>query len=424
MRKILLFCLFVFIAASVSARQGLTDEALLARVADADNYVRSLRRHFHLHPELGGKEFATVERLKAELATMGGFELHDVAGSTGFYAILDTHRPGPTVGLRTDIDALPITESPFNAGGKQKPYISESPGITQGCGHDAHMAILLGTARVLRDLLPQLRGRFVLIFEEGEETNTGIRPMVEALSAMSLDVIYGNHISTAVPSGKLFVKEGPIMAGMATLAMHIVGRGGHASRPDLSINPVPAAAEVVMALGQAWQNQRDVTKTVTLGISQLQGGTAYNVLPNAVFLGGTMRFFDHAEGEHALQVVHRVAEGVAAAHRCTVEYDSVMQVNLPPVCNDTVRTRFAHDVIGRLYPGRVVTDGQYVWYASETFALYSRLAPTVFVHVGTGNSKLGTTSAHHTDTFDVDDDALQYGVGAMCQFAIQTVLQR
>lgn len=410
------------LTASVGARKGITDALVRQQVAETEAYARELRRHFHLHPEVGGQETETVRRLKEELNALGGFELHNVPGSTGFYAILDSHRPGKTIGLRTDIDGLPIQESRQNAGGKPKPYVSENAGVTQGCGHDAHMAILLSTARILHRLLPQLCGRFIFIFEEGEETNTGIRPMLAALSGLHFDVIYGGHVATTVPSGKLFVQEGPIMAGMATLAMHVNGRGGHASRPDLCINPVPAAAEIVTALGSAWQNQRDVTQTVTLGIAQLQGGTAYNVLPGSVFVGGTMRFFNEREGEHALEVVHRVADGVAAAHRCTVSYDSVMQVNLPPVVNDTLQTRFARDVISRLYPDRVVTGGQYIWYASETFALYARLAPIVFVHVGIRNEALGTTSAHHTDTFDVDDDALTYGIGAMTQFAIQTAL--
>lgn len=415
------FLIYLFAAVSAHAQSGIADAAVLEQVQAADGYVREVRRHLHLHPETGGHEHATVQYLKQQLRAIGGFELHDVAGSTGFYAILDTHRPGKTIGLRTDIDGLPIEESATNGGGQSKPYLSENHGVTQGCGHDGHMAIILGTARILHHFLPQLSGRFVLIFEEGEETNTGIRPMIAALSSLKLDAIYGNHVSVAVPAGKLFVQEGPIMAGMATLALHVNGRGGHASRPDQAVSPVPAAADIVLALGQAWQNQRDITQTVTLGIAQLQGGTAYNVIPSSVFVGGTMRFFNEAQGELALQVVRRVAENTAAAHRCTVSYDSVMQVNLPPVVNDTIETRFARSVIERIYPGRTVTGQDYIWYASETFALYSQLAPTVFVHVGIANPERGITAAHHTDAFDLDDYALQYGVGAMAQYAIQAV---
>ncbi|MBQ8098704.1 MAG: amidohydrolase [Bacteroidaceae bacterium] len=404
--------------APLSAKPRFALKELLPLVNAQDDYLRDVRRHLHLHPELGGQELETARYLKAELQKAGPYELHDVAGSTGFYAVLDTHREGPTIGLRTDIDGLPILEKPTNGGGKAKRWVSQNPNVTQGCGHDAHMAILLSTARILAQLKEKLTGRYVLIFEEGEETNTGIRPMIAALRKFRFDVIYGNHVSVAVPSGQLYVQEGPIMAGMATLAFHVNGQGGHASRPDKVINPIPAAAEIVGALGQAWQNQRDITQTVTLGIAQIEGGKAYNVLPNSVFVGGTMRFFNREEGEKAIDIVKRVSENVAAAHRCTVNYDSVMQVNLPPVVNDTLYTRQARSHIEELFPHHVVTGTDYVWYASETFALYKQLAPTVFVHVGIRNEQLGTTAAHHTDQFDLDDDALHYGLGAMLTFAV------
>ena len=389
-------------------------------VAEQDAYVRDIRKHFHLYPELSGQEVETAKRLKAELNQLGGFDIHDVPESTGFYAILDTGRRGKTIGLRTDIDGLPIEESTTNGEGKPKKWVSQNHGVTQGCGHDGHMAILLGTARILHQLRNRLTGRFVFIFEEGEESNSGIRPMIAALQhdQVVFDVIYGNHVASNVPSGQLFVKEGPIMAGMATLAYNIVGRGGHVSRPDKSVNPVFAAADVLTSISVAWNNQRDLEKLVTLGVTQLEGGKVYNVIPNKVFIGGSLRFFDRQAGEHALQLVKRVSENVAAAHGCTVSYTERMRVDLPPVSNDTVYTHYAQQQIEALYPGRVTTDPQYVWYGSETFALYSQLAPTVFTLVGVNSKEVGSTAQHHNDKFDLDEDALQYGIGAMTQFAV------
>lgn len=414
--------LLIGLSQPLNAQSPVLDSIVLSEVCASEPYVIALRRHFHQYPELGGHEKETVKRLKTELKQLGGFEIHDVSGSTGFYAILDTHREGPTIGLRTDIDGLPILESVTNGGGQPKPWVSKNVGITQGCGHDGHMSILVGAARILSKQCKQLRGRFVFIFEEGEESNTGIRPMLKALSDIHFDVIYGNHLTSAVPTGHIFVQEGPIMAGMATIALHVNGRGGHASRPDQTINSIPAAAEIVSALGLAWQHQRDITQMVTLGIAQLQGGTAYNIIPNSTFVGGTLRFFSEAEGHKAVDIVRRVSEAVAGAHLCTVSYDSVMTVNLPPVVNDTLYTRRAFNVINRLYPGCVVAGKQYVWYASETFALYARLAPIVFTHIGCRNETTGITAAHHTDQFDLDEDCLKYGVGAMTRFAIHTSL--
>lgn len=390
------------------------------QVAQQDAYIRDIRRHLHQHPELSGQEVETVKYLKAELQKLGGFDIHDVSGSTGFYAILDTGRKGKTIGLRTDIDGLPIEESPVNGGGKQKKWVSLNKGVIQGCGHDGHMAIILGTARILSNLRSQLKGRFVFIFEEGEESNSGIRPMIAALQhdGVLFDVIYGNHVASNIPSGKVFVKAGPIMAGMATLAYHIVGRGGHVSRPDKSVNPVFAAANVLTSISVAWNNQRDLEKLVTLGVTQLEGGKVYNVIPNEVFIGGSLRFFDDEAGKHALNLVKSVSEHVAAAHGCTVSYTDRMKVDLPPVTNDTTYTTYAQQQIEALYPGRVTDDAQYVWYGSETFALYSQLAPTVFTLVGVNNPEVGSTAQHHNDKFDLDEDALQYGVGAMTQFVV------
>lgn len=390
------------------------------QVEQQDSYVRDIRKHFHLHPELSGQEVETAKYLKAELKKLGGISIHEVPGSTGFYAILDTGHEGKTIGLRTDIDGLPIEESPVNGEGKPKKWVSQNKGVTQGCGHDGHMAILLGTARILSNLRGELRGRIVFIFEEGEESNSGIRPMIAALQAdgVRFDVIYGNHVASNVPSGQLFVKEGPIMAGMATLAYHIVGRGGHVSRPDKSVNPVFAAANVLTSISIAWNNQRDLEKLVTLGVTQLEGGQVYNVIPNSVFIGGSLRFFDREAGEHALQLVKQVSESVAAAHGCTVSYTDRMRVDLPPVSNDTTYTRHAQQELEALYPGHVTTDPQYVWYGSETFALYNQLAPTVFTLVGVNNPEVGSTAQHHNDKFDLDEDALQYGVGAMTQFVV------
>ena len=390
------------------------------QVAQQDAYIRDIRRHLHQHPELSGQEVETVKYLKAELQKLGGFDIHDVSGSTGFYAILDTGRKGKTIGLRTDIDGLPIEESPVNGGGKQKKWVSLNKGVIQGCGHDGHMAIILGTARILSNLRSQLKGRFVFIFEEGEESNSGIRPMIAALQhdGVQFDVIYGNHVASNIPSGKVFVKAGPIMAGMATLAYHIVGRGGHVSRPDKSVNPVFAAANVLTSISVAWNNQRDLEKLVTLGVTQLEGGKVYNVIPNEVFIGGSLRFFDDEAGKHALNLVKSVSEHVAAAHGCTVSYTDRMKVDLPPVTNDTTYTTYAQQQIEALYPGRVTDDAQYVWYGSETFALYSQLAPTVFTLVGVNNPEVGSTAQHHNDKFDLDEHALQYGVGAMTQFVV------
>lgn len=401
----------------VSAK-GIDNEEILSRVSQYDSYTREVRRHLHLYPEVGGHEVETAKYLKAELAKIGKFELHDVPGSTGFYAVLDTKRGGKTIGLRTDIDGLPIKESNVNGGGKPKPFVSKNVGFTQGCGHDGHMATLLTSIRILYDLRDCLSGKFVFIFEEGEETNSGIRPMVAALKDIRFDVIYGNHLLSSVPSGLIYINEGSVTTGMAMISFQVFGKGGHASRPDLALNPIFAAANILTSVSIAWNNQRDITKTVTLGVTQLRAGEAWNVIPDSVYVGGTLRFFDWDAGVRAVELFKNVATDVAHAHGCNVRFTEKMAAQVPPVVNDPQATAVARRLIGELYPGRVTDDAKYNWWASETFALYNQLAPTLFTFVGVQNPDLGTTAVHHTAEFDIDEDALQYAIGTMVKFAI------
>jgi amidohydrolase len=336
---------------------------------------------------------------------------------TGFYAVLDTRKPGKTVGLRTDIDALPIPESRMNLK-QEKKWVSKNEGVSHTCGHDGHMAILLGSVKILSELKDQLRGKIVFIFEEGEETGSGIDAMVEALRPLHIDAIYGNHLAAAFPTGEFVVQGGPLMAGAGTVAFDVIGRGGHASRPDLSINPIFAAAHILSGISIAWNNQRDVTKILTLGISQIHGGEANNVIPNSVYIGGTVRFFDVEEAGRAFTVFRKVAEDVAHAHNCTVRFHDTMGFILDPVINDEALAAFTLDAVKDLYPDKI-HEGDGKWYAAESFSQYSKIAPCIFLFAGIKNDALGSGAEHHNDRFDMDEDALSYALGAMVQFTVK-----
>lgn len=406
----------IFCISSLSGQEQVSREAVLTKVQSVDGYVRQVRGYLHEHPELSGEEYETSRYLQEELAKLG-LPVTKVEG-TGFYAVLDTRRPGKTIGLRTDIDGLPIEENPFNLKQKKR-WISKNEGVSHACGHDGHMAILLGSIKILNDLKDRLRGKIVFIFEEGEETNSGIGAMIEALRPLEIDAIYGNHLKSNLNTGELFIHEGPIMAGTGTIAFDVIGRGGHASRPDLSINPIFAAANILSGVSIAWNNQRDITKTLTLGVTQIQGGETYNVIPNSVYIGGTIRFFDKDEGQKGFVLLQKVAEDIAEAHNCTVAFHDKMGVALNPVVNDLELTVFTRNAVKEIYPDKVISGEQYIWYAAETFGRYSELAPAVFLFVGIKNDDLGSGAEHHNDRFDLDEDALQYGVGAMVQFALK-----
>ncbi|MDR1723430.1 MAG: amidohydrolase [Tannerella sp.] len=414
MKRYMIFIVMALGAAAAEAQEELKKEEVMEMAKAADAYVRHLRGFLHEYPELSGQEVETSEFILGELEQLG-LEVTKVRG-TGLYAVLDTRRPGKTIGLRADIDALPIPENPLNL--KQpKLHVSRRRGVSHACGHDGHTAILLGAARVLSGLKDRLSGRFVFIFEEGEETGSGIEAMIEALRPLGIDAFYGNHLRSSIPSGKIFIRQGAIMAGTGKVEIDILGRGGHASRPDLSVNPVFAAANILTGLSIAWNNQRDLTKTVTLGITQIQGSDIYNVIPNQAFIGGTIRFFDPSEGLRCYDIIAQVASNIAAAHNCTARFGPSHGIFLPPVVNDPSLASFARQAIEELLPGSVIDGEEHIWYAAESFTRYSELAPALFVFPGILNDSLGSGAEHHNDRFDIDEDALLPALAAMIWFA-------
>lgn len=371
------------------------------------------RTYFHENPELSSEEFETAAFLKKE-AKKYGLEIEDVPNSTGFTALLDTNKPGKTLGIRTDMDALPVEEHAENLVGKRK-YISKKNGLMHACGHDGHMAILLTTMNILNEMRDQLSGKVYFIFEEGEEIGAGIEAMVAHLKDKSLDAVYGNHLAAFLDSGKVAVDAGPKMSGANLLEFTVHGKSGHASRPDLAVNPVFAAAQVLTALTNAWANQVDVTKTVTLSLTQIHGGSAHNVIPNEVSIGGSLRFYDVEEGKRATEILTKVASLTAEAHNCKVTFADNDQVTANPVMNDEFLAKIAERGVEEVLPG--AQEQGVDWFASEPFNQYQSLAPTLFTFIGIRNKAYGSGAEHHNDQFDIDENALINGVLTMTKFA-------
>lgn len=390
-----------------------TNDNIIKLVDEQYAYMQDVRRHLHEYPELSSNEFNTSKFLKSEIVKLG-LEVIDVEG-TGFYAILDTSRPGKVIGLRTDIDALPITENSFNLN-KERSVISKNEGLMHACGHDGHMATTLAAAKVLCNIKDQLNGKFVFIFEEGEEIGSGIDAMLQSLKHIDFDVIYGTHLAAFMDTGKISVDSGPIMAGIIGVDFDVIGRGGHGSRPDLSINPIFATANILTSLASAWANQIDVSKTVTLGITQINGGSAMNVIADRATVKGSLRFYDEAEGLHALEVLKHVVTKTAEAHLCTIEFDEETRIINDPVVNDDYYSKVARDGVSDLFKDSLIEDS--IWYASESFSKYSSLAPTVFAFVGVRNEEVGSGAEHHNEYFDIDEKGMYYSLGATLKFII------
>lgn len=391
----------------------INNKELLERIGDLDTYMSETRGYLHQYPEVSSEEWETRKFLKEEINKLG-LPITDVEG-TGFYVTLDTGRPGKTVGLRTDIDALPIIEQPDNLAGPRK-WLSKNNGASHMCGHDGHMSVLLAAMKILVDIQDELQGKIIFIFEEGEEIGSGIEAMIEGLAGLGIDGIYGTHLAAFMPTGEICIDGGARMAGAAVIDFEVVGRSGHGSRPDLSINPIFAAANILTGLTSAWANQVDVSKTVTLGLTQIHAGSVNNVIPETAYIGGSLRYFDVEEGHKAVDVMKKVAENTAAAHLCSVRYLDSMRFATIPVINDDELASLARAGAEDLFPGSVVEGIQ--WYASESFSHYARIAPSVFAFVGVSNEQVGSGAEHHNDYFDIDEGALKYSLGSTVKFAI------
>ena len=389
----------------------ISNEVILNSIADIKSYLINTRRYLHENPELSGEEFETSKFLKEEAKKLG-LDITEVDG-TGFYAILDTGKPGKILGLRTDIDALPVLEKESNQKVKRV-CISKVAGKFHACGHDGHMATLLGAMNVLVANKENLNGKIIFIFEEGEEVGTGIDKMVKALKDENIDAIYGEHLAAFLKTGKIGLDAGPVMAGNAIVDFTVRGKGGHGSRPDLSISPIFAATNIVNGLASAWVNRVDVTKTVTLGLGLINGGTIANVIPDEVRVAGTLRYFDTKEGRKALDLVRKIGTLTAEAHECEFIENKILHDN-EPVINDENLTKLAQDSIEEIIPGSI--DKEITWFASETFAGYNKLCPTVFAMVGTKNDKIGSGAEHHNEYFDIDEESISIGAIAMVKFA-------
>lgn len=395
------------------------NEKILQKAKAYEKSAISMRHYLHENPELSGKEINTAAYLKEKIAPLG-LLIEDVPDSTGFTALLDTGKPGKTLGIRTDIDALPVQETEDNLAGPRK-VRSNVDGVMHACGHDAHMSILMHVLQILTELKDELTGKIYFIFEEGEEISSGIFQMVEHLQGRGIDAIYGNHVASFMPTGQISIEAGPRMAGSISLNFDVNGVAGHGSRPDLSVNPLIPVAHIITNLTSAWVNQLDVTETVTFGPTMIHGGEAPNVFAEKVNIQGSIRYFKVSEGEKALAFIKNIAEHTAAAHNASVTFHPNHKIGLPPLINDAELATIAQNGLEEILPGSLVRGVQ--WFASETFSLYGEVAPYCFSFVGMKSEAYGSGAEHHNNYFDTDDDAIYYGIVSATKFAVDYLIK-
>ena len=366
--------------------------------------VVAIRRQLHQHPELSFCEKETAELIKKCLASKNIEFQSDIAGF-GVVATIKgavrTDRVCPIIALRADMDALPIQEQ------KDLPYRSVNDGVMHACGHDAHVAMLLGTVFILNELKDKFSGTVKLIFQPGEEKLPGgASLMIKEGVLNDVDMIIGQHVYPDLPCGEVGFHAGPYMASSDEVNITVKGRGGHAAKPAERDNAVLAAAKIVTKLSELYPENGDVL----LAFGGFHADGTYNVIPSEVNLKGTMRTFDEKKRKSLKEIVLKVAKAVASEFGC--EDEVFIESGYPSLKNDVDLTEkcagFAKEILGE---SNVKELPQLM--TAEDFAWYSQKVPACFYRLGTANTAKGIDSKQHTSTFDIDENAMKIGMETM-----------
>lgn len=392
----------------------LTKEFLEEKIGEQQEYMIAMRRWFHERPELSGMEKVTSAKIEEEIKALG--LKYEPAADYGWIATMECGKPGKTVALRADIDALPMEEDPENLAGPRA-VISKTAGACHACGHDAHMAMMLGAMKVLNEIKDELEGTILFCYEEGEETGTGKWDMIKRLKTKNVDNVWAIHVYAPLETCKISVQAGPRMAGVVGWSFKLRGRGGHGSRPDLAINPMYTAMQIVNTLESFWHTHIDIRETVTLSIGKFQCGTQGNIIPEYAEVAGSIRFFNMEEGAKAKILVEKTINTLAELAGCElVSFDITF---MGSCINDEKASEIATKALTNVLPEGTVVDVD-PWYASESFSHYlSEVAPGVLAFLGIKNPEKGIGADHHNIKFDVDEDVLTIGAKSTVAYAVE-----
>ena len=371
-------------------------------------YIVNTRRHLHQNPELSMEEKETSAFIQKELTALGvPFEM---VAEYGILAKIEGQNTDKMVALRGDMDALPIQEE-----NDHLDYKSTVPGVMHACGHDAHTAMLLGAVKVLNQMKSELKGTVLFCFQQAEEVAYGAKKQVEALEAYPVKGCFGMHVKSSLETGTIVVAPGGVMAAIDIFKVHVQGRGGHGSRPDLSIDPILACAAMVIELARAKAQEMNPFEASTISVGGLQAGNRFNVIPDTGYFEGTVRTLSEDSRKRAAEIINRVCKGVADAHRVTVKVD--IRDTTQITYNDEKCTELFKKTALKFFPENKVQKMD-VSLGSEDFSEFSNRYPSVFAMIGTGNKKLQTEFPHHHPKFNLDDSELSLGTALYAQYAV------
>lgn len=376
-----------------------------------------IRREIHQNPELSFQEFETQKLVETYLQNKLGLKTQRLA-NTGVVALIEGKNPQKkVVGLRADMDALPIVE--VNDG---RPYRSKNEGVMHACGHDVHTTSLLGAATILNELRHDFEGTIKLVFQPGEEKLPGGASLMIAdgvLNDPKVDVMIGQHVMPLLNTGKIGIRKGLYMASTDELYVTVKGKGGHGAIPNLAVDSVLIAAHIVVALQQIVSRNANPAMHSVLSFGKVIAQGATNVLPDEVKMEGTFRTMDETWREEAHKRMIKMAQGIAESMGGSVDFE--IKRGYPFLKNDELIAEICREAAEE-YVGKEQVKPLDIWMAAEDFAYYSQEVPSCFYRLGTRNEEKGTGVSVHNAKFDVDEDAIEQGAGLFAYMAIKHLL--
>ncbi len=379
-------------------------------------YTQTLRRDFHMHPELGFKEIRTGGIVAKELEALG-LEVTKGVGKTGVVGLLEGAKPGPTLLIRFDMDALPMSE---DTGAE---YASQTQGVMHACGHDGHTAIGLTVAKMLHAHREELAGTVKFCFQPSEEGFNGeemggaemmLRDGV--LDGPKVDKTLSLHLWNEKPLGWVNVAKGPVMAGAELFTIKLTGKGGHGAAPHTTVDPIVAAAQIVTALQTIASRNVAPLHSAVISVTTLHSGTAFNIIPQEAELTGTIRTFDLSVRKMVLERFEQIVRGIAETMGCKVAIN-IQRVTPAVINNDSVAAT-VQETARRLFPDTDLDTSNYLTMGAEDMAFMQEKVEGCYFFIGSNNTEKHLDYSHHHPKFDFDEEALVRGSALMASAVV------